>query len=128
MQTVDSAKLAQAKFSFNQVLNSLFFYLKSLCFYLNGEEHVRKEMQTVSKRNTCVYFESNSTSQQWIINIFSIFRSCQPCRKLCANSQDHLCEGYIILHFDISHCDMQEEKLKKVNVLLRQTQLLYSTN
>ena len=49
MQTVDSAKLAQAKFSFNQVLNSLFFYLKSLCFYLNGEEHVRKEMQTVSE-------------------------------------------------------------------------------
>ena len=32
------------------------------------------------------------------------------------------------LDFAISHCDMQEEKLKKVNVLLRQTQLLYSTN
>ena len=32
------------------------------------------------------------------------------------------------LDFAISHCDMQEEKLKKVNFLLRQIQLLYSTN
>ena len=32
------------------------------------------------------------------------------------------------LDFAISHCDMREEKLKKVNFLLRQIQLLHSTN
>ena len=50
MQTVDSAKLAQAKFSFDEesrFFNTLFFYVKSLCLFLNGEEYVRKEMQTV---------------------------------------------------------------------------------
>ena len=128
MQTVDSAKLAQAKFSFNQGFEFSVLLLEITLLLSKWRGTRKKGNADRFKRNTCVCFESNSTSQQWIINISSIFRSCQPCRNLCANSQDHLCEGYIILHFDISHCDMQEEKLKKVNVLLRQTQLLYSTN
>ena len=45
MQTVDSAKLAQAKFSFNQesfFLNSLFFYVK-ITLHLSKWRELRKK-------------------------------------------------------------------------------------